>query len=219
MPKTKITAIIHELLERHRLEKEQPTQFKEKMLAMGSEGGRFVETIVRALKPKHGLEIGTSSGFSALCAFKGDEYGHLQLITVDFDPAKAAWAKDNFHRAGVENRVEILVQDGLVAAREGRGPFDYVLLDAAKSQNLPIIKELLPKLAVGAVVLTDNALTHADEMREFTQFVRTHPELASSMVAIGNGIEVTFKLSPPLTDHVVLGDSIERLEHYTGQYR
>lgn len=185
--------------------------FKERMLAMGSEGGRFVETIIRSTKPKRGLEIGTSSGYSALCAFRGDVSGEFRLVTVDFDPAKAVWATDNFQRAGVKDRVEIWVMDGIEAARKAAGGLDYVLLDAAKSQNLPIIKELLPKLNVGAVILTDNMLTHGDELAEFASFVRNHPELASSMVEIGNGIEVTYKLAAPLTNQIVSGDSIERL--------
>lgn len=163
---------------------------------MGSDGGRLVETIVRATNPRRGLEIGTSSGFSALCAMRGDESEQLLLITVDYDPAKAAWARENFERAGISGRIKILIEDGLEAARKIEGPLDYVLLDAAKSQNLPIIKALLPKLSVGAVILTDNMLTHEEEMREFAQFVRHHPDLASSMVAIGNGIELTIKLSP-----------------------
>lgn len=205
-----IDSLILELLERHRQEKDKPGAFKEKMLAMGSEGGRFVETIVRATKPRHGLEIGTSSGFSALCAFKGDSTGEFRLVTVDFDQAKADWARSNFDRAGVGDRIEILVKDGIEAAREIEGGLDYVLLDAAKEQTLPIIKHILPKLNPGAVVLTDNMLTHPKELAEFAAFVRGHPDLASSMVEIGNGIEVTYRLSDRLTDRVVLGDSFER---------
>jgi predicted O-methyltransferase YrrM len=203
-----IDILIRELLERHRQEKDKPLAFREKMLAMGSEGGRLVETIVRSVKPKRGLEIGTSSGFSALCALKGDDSGEFRLVTVDFDPAKAAWAKQNFERAGVTGRVEVWVMDGLAAAEKIDGPLDYVLLDAAKSQNLPILKTLLPKLSPGAVILTDNMLTHEEELREFAGFVRNHPELASGMYAVGNGIEVTFKLTGRLTEEVVAGDRI-----------
>jgi len=190
--------VIAELLECIRAEGEKPPEFKEGMLAIGPEGGRFVETVVRAVKPKRGLEIGTSSGFSALCAFKGDLSGEFRLITVDFDPAKAHWARENFDRAGVGDRVEILVMDGLDAARQVQGLFDYVLLDAAKSQNLPILKELVPKLTAGAVILTDNALTHRAELEDFTRYVRNHYDLASSLVETGNGIEVTFRLASPI---------------------
>ncbi len=211
MDTTKLDVVISELLERHAHEKTDPPEFKERMLAMGSEGGRFVETIVRATRPKRGLEIGTSSGYSALCAMRGDEKKRLELVTVDFDPAKAAWARENFERACVGGRIKIVVADGLEAARMIEGPFEYVLLDAAKSQTLPIMKELLPKLSVGAVVLTDNMLTHSEELKEFAHFVRHHPDLSSNMFEIGNGIEVTVKLSPPLTDKVVLGDAMDRV--------
>ncbi len=211
-----IDSIILSLLERHAREKENPPEFRERMLAMGSEGGRFVETIVRSFRPKRGLEFGTSSGFSALCAMKGALAGYsepsacpFQLITVDFDPAKAAWARDNFEKAGVGGKIKILIQDGLEAAHKVAGPLDFVLLDASKAQNLPIFKVLLPKLSPGAVILTDNMLTHKEELREFGQFVRHHPDLSSAMYSIGNGVEVTIKLTDRLTNEVIPGDSLE----------
>ena len=102
--------------------------------------------------------------------------------------------------------IEIIVDDGLEVAKRFEDSFDYILLDAAKGQNLPIMKALLPKLNVGAVVLTDNAVTHADEMFDFFDFVRHHPELASGLMEIGNGIEVTIKLAERLSPTVVPGD-------------
>jgi predicted O-methyltransferase YrrM len=171
-------------------------KFREPMLPMGPDGGRLVETIVHAIKPQRGLEIGTSSGYSALCAMRGalSAGADFHLVTVDHDAAKAAWAQENFERAGVADRITIVIEDGLAAARKLDGPWDYILLDAAKKHNLPILKALLPKLNPGAVVLTDNVVTHEVEMREFTKFVRNHPELASGLFGVGNGIEVTVKL-------------------------
>jgi len=209
-----IDALIVELLDRHAAEKSSPPMhFRERMLAMGSEGGRLVESVVRMARPATGLEIGTSSGFSALCALRGAlaAGADLHLTTVDFDPAKAAWARSNFERAGVAGRVTILVEDGLEAARRLTGPFDYVLLDASKEQCLPILKELTGKLTPGAVVLTDNMLTHEAELREFARFVRNYPEFASALLPLGNGVELTIKLAPRVSDRIVPGDALERL--------
>lgn len=192
-----IDKVIEELLERWREEKsEPPGQFREPMLAMGPEGGRLIETIVAACKPKRGLEIGTSSGFSALYALRGalKSGGELRLWTVDHDPAKARWAEENFQKAGVLDRVTIIVEDGLKAAQRLPGPWDYVLLDAAKWQNKPIMEAIIPKLNPGGVVLTDNMLTHREELAEFAHFVRTHPLLISAPFPLGNGVEVSFKV-------------------------
>jgi len=194
----KIDKVIHDLISR--MTSANPMKglpkFREPMLPMGPDGGRLVETIVHAIKPQRGLEIGTSSGFSALCAMRGalSAGADFHLVTVDHDAAKAEWAQVNFERAGVANRITIVIEDGLDAARKLDGPWDYILLDAAKKQNLPILKALLPKLNPGAVVLTDNAVTHEAELEEFTKFVRSHPDLASGLMSVGNGIELTVKL-------------------------
>jgi predicted O-methyltransferase YrrM len=195
---SKIDAVISDLIARQAAEREKPAEFKEAMLSMGADGGRLIETIVRLACPRRGLEIGTSSGFSALCAMRSGCEHDFHLITVDHDPAKAEWAQDNFDRAGVDENITIVIEDGLEAARKLPGPFDYVLLDAAKAQNLPIIKALLPKLNAGGIVLTDNILTHAEETKDFVEFVRNHPDLASGMAYVGNGIEVTIKLGKRL---------------------
>ncbi len=202
MDYSKIDAVIRELLAVHAGEKAPPEQFREGIQALGPEGGRLVETVVRMVRPRLGLEIGTSSGFSALCALRGALDGGFRLITVDHDRAKIEWARENFVRAGVQDRVEIVVDDALAAAEKLAGPFDYVLLDADKEQNLPLIKTLLPKLNPGAVVLTDNALTHQVQMRGFFEFVQSHHELASATYHTGHGIEVTVKLVPRITERV-----------------
>ena len=204
----KLDRILRELLERHRLEKlgKTPSPYMEPMLAMGSEGGRLVETVVRMTKPRLGLEVGTSSGFSALCAFRGDASGAFRLITIDRDEKKAGWARQNFIRAGVDARVEIVVMDALEAVKSLDGPFDYVLIDAEKRLTLPIFRNLIPKLNTGAVVLTDNITTHEAELREFTDFVRTHDDFVSSKLSVGNGIEMTIKLADRLKTEIVRGD-------------
>ena len=190
-----LDAVIGELLDLIASGKPIQGDFREPLHAMGRDGGRLVEAICRAVKPRRGLEIGTSSGFSALCAMRGAlaAGADFHLVTVDHDAAKAEWAQSNFERAGVADRITIVIEDGLDAAKKLDGPWDYVLMDAAKSQNLPILKALLPKLNPGAVVLTDNAVTHEAEMHEFTKFVRNHPDLASGLFAVGNGIEFTIK--------------------------
>lgn len=208
MDYSKIDDVIRHLLKLHEEEKRtgSPSEYHEPMLAIGSEGGRVIESIVKVTRPLRGLEIGTSSGFSALCALRGAMDGDFRLTTVDFDAKKADWARQNFEEAGVADRVEIIVDDGLKAALRVGGRFDYVLLDAAKKQNLPILQALMPKLNYGAVILTDNAVTHSAEMQDYFQFVRHHDELVSGLWEIGNGIEVTMKLLPRISDRIIHGD-------------
>ncbi len=207
MDRVKLDSAINELLRLHKaeLDGKKTGDFREPLLLLGSEGGRFVETVVRMSKPRRGLEIGTSAGFSALCAMRGAPEG-FRLTTIDYDPKKAKWAKKNFEKAGVEGRIEIIVDDAMTAVGKLTSKFDYVLLDAAKRQNLPLVKMLLPKLNPGAVVLTDNVITHEQDMLDFLEFVRNNESLQSSLFKVGNGIELTVKLTAKLGEETIPGD-------------
>jgi len=189
-----IDLVLHELIKLDKKGIRQPEKFKEGMLTVGVDGGRFIETIVSLRHPLRGLEIGTSSGYSALWAMRGAIGTGFRLTTVDYDPAKAEWAGENFRRAGVADNIVQIVDKGLSAVKAVDGPFDYVLLDATKRDNLPMMEALLPKLNLGAIVLTDNAITHKSELTDFFQFVRNHPDLVSGLIELGNGIEMTVKL-------------------------
>jgi predicted O-methyltransferase YrrM len=74
------------------------------------------------------------------------------------------------------------------------GPFDYVLNDADKENCDTYIKQLLPKLVPGAAVLTDNTMSHPEELAPFLEWVRTHDAFASAHVPVGNGMELSVYL-------------------------
>ena len=77
-----IDTVIAELLSYHQRGALPPGDFREPMHSMG-EGGRLVEAVVRVIKPRRGLEIGTSSGFSALCAMRGAAAAGVDFHLVD----------------------------------------------------------------------------------------------------------------------------------------
>ena len=117
--------------------------------------------------------------------------GGGRVITIDRDPRKHEIASRWFAEAGLDRVIEC--RTGVAAeVLEGLdGPFDYVLNDADKENCGPYVKQLLAKLAPRAVVLTDNTLTHREELVPFIRWVRGHRAFASAHVPVRNGFEMS----------------------------
>jgi predicted O-methyltransferase YrrM len=136
--------------------------FYEKMrgnyLAISPELGRLLYILARGAKARLIVEFGTSFGISAIhLASALRDNGGGTLITTEFQEEKAARARENLTAAGMSDLVEIRVGDALETLKDGvPGGIDLLFLDGAKGLYLPILKLLEPKLAAGALVITDN---------------------------------------------------------------
>ena len=103
-------------------------------------------------------------------------------------------ARENLARAGLLDAVEIregVAADTLAALP---GPFDFVVLDADRPSYRRYLDLSLPRLAPGGLLVADNVISHADELRDYLARVKSHPDLFSVTVPIGKGEEVSFKL-------------------------
>jgi predicted O-methyltransferase YrrM len=187
-----------DILRRSLSETEYRSRLREFMLPVGPASGRFLNLLV-----KHGgftriLELGTSSGYSALWLADGARATGGGIQTIDNSPEKHAEARANLEEAGLAERVECITAGVLETIARLRGPFDFVLLDYNRAEFSACLDALLPKLAPGAVLAADNMIEpaatrpHADAYRAH---VAAHASLETVLVPVGNGIEVTRKVS------------------------
>jgi caffeoyl-CoA O-methyltransferase len=119
--------------------------------------GRFLAMISQLIRPKFILEIGTFTGYSALCLAEGlAEKG--KLVTLDNNPETNAMARRYFSASPYANQIELIetnAQDYLTALKEKP---DLVFIDADK-ENYPAYFELsLDRLQPGGIILADNVL-------------------------------------------------------------
>jgi caffeoyl-CoA O-methyltransferase len=123
------------------------------------EQGVFMQLLARALGVRSAVEIGTFTGYSALCIARGlPEDGHL--LCLDRNREWTAVARRYWDRAGVGGRVELRVGDALPALRAlpAEPSFDLAFVDADKTGYAGYVEELYPRLRENAVVLLDNTL-------------------------------------------------------------
>lgn len=145
-------------------------------LAISPEEGRFLYMLARGCRALNLVEFGASFGISTtyLAAAAQDNGG--RLITTEVHPDKCAALRRLLGDVGLDASTTVLEGDARETLRDVAGPIDLLFLDGWKSQYLPLLEMLLPKLREGAFVVADNidheaAHDYAERVRAGTDFV------------------------------------------------
>jgi caffeoyl-CoA O-methyltransferase len=126
-------------------------------MMVGALEGRFLEILVYALRPTWVLEIGTFSGYSSISMAAGLPPGG-RVTTCELDPVHAAAARAHIARSPFADRIEVIEGPALDSIRALGGPFDFVFIDADKTNYLAYYEAVLPKLAPHGLIAADNTL-------------------------------------------------------------
>jgi caffeoyl-CoA O-methyltransferase len=127
------------------------------LMMVGLLEGRFLALLVRSLRAKRILELGTFTGFSSISmalALPPDG----RLITCDVNEETTAIARRYAEEAGVVDRIDYRLGPGLEAIASLDGEFDLVFIDADKPNYLKYYEATLPLLAEHGLVILDNTL-------------------------------------------------------------
>jgi predicted O-methyltransferase YrrM len=144
--------------------------------------------LVRSAGAREVVEFGTSFGISTLHLAAGlRDNGGGHLITSEFEPSKAARARENFAAAGLDDLIELREGDALETLADGLPEaIDLVLLDGAKNLYPGVLALLEPRLAPGALVVADNA----ERSPEYLERVRSSAWIS---VPFGGDVEVSMR--------------------------
>ena len=163
--------------------------------------GRFLETLVWLSGARRILEIGTFTGYSALCmasAMPPDG----RLITCEINPERVPIARRHFDASPWGDRMEIRLGPALDTVAGLDGPFDLVFIDADKTNIRNYYEAVLPKLAERGIVAVDNVLWSGQildpddqseqtvAIRAFNDFVATDERVTAVMLTIRDGVTV-----------------------------
>jgi predicted O-methyltransferase YrrM len=171
------------------------TAVAKRMLNITPETGRLLWILARAMNAKRIVEVGTSNAYSTIWLADAARATGGRVTTLEMNPEKIALARANLRKAGLDDVVVEIIEGTAAASLAALpGPFDLVFLDADKASYLQYLELALPKMRTGAMLIADNATTHAEELKEFTRRVRSHPQLFAVTVPIGNGEEIALKV-------------------------
>ena len=174
---------------------------------------REMQSLLRVLlamnSPRQILEVGTAIGFSALFM---SEYApdDCHITTIEKYEKRIPLAKENFKKAGREDRITLLEGDAAQILKELEGPYDMIFMDAAKGQYIHFLPEVLRLLPQGGVLISDNVLQDGDiiesrfavtrrnrtihaRMREYLYEIKHNAGLETVILTLGDGTAVSVK--------------------------
>ncbi|MCT7655622.1 class I SAM-dependent methyltransferase [Oceanimonas sp. NS1] len=132
------------------------------------------------------LEIGTSNGYSTMwLASALPEHG--KVYTIESNPEKVAEAAVNFERVNLSDRI-VQIQGDVGDVLPGvLANLDFIFLDADRKTYLALAESLFGLLKNGGLLVCDNAVSHRDELRAFTDWIAMQNNLSLSLVPVGKG--------------------------------
>ncbi len=127
--------------------------------------GKVMELLSKMIAPKRILEIGTFTGFSALCLAKGLQ-ADGKLVTLELREEDAATAKKYFAKAGMESKIDLRIGDALQIIPTLQENWDLVFIDADKVNYVNYYELTLPSVRSGGWILADNVFFHGEVLEE-----------------------------------------------------
>jgi predicted O-methyltransferase YrrM len=161
--------------------------------------GQFLEIISKLVQPKRILEIGTMVGYSSICLAKGLAVDGI-LHTIEMREQDAEIAKNNFNKAGFNDRIQLHVGNALDIIPQLHEDWDLIFIDADKPGYEKYYQLLKPRLRSGALILADNVFFHGDVLEDeikgkngkaihaFNEMVSADDEVEKIMLTLRDGL-------------------------------
>ncbi len=167
-------------------------------IAVSAQQGKFLNLLATATQAQRVLEIGTLGGYSTIWLARAVGPGG-SVVTLEYQPKHAEVARANLDRAGVGDRVQILVGAALDTLPTLSGePFDLVFIDADKENNVGYLNWAVQLCRPGSVIVVDNVIregaileVRADDVtargsRDVLELMGKHPRLrAAALQTVG----------------------------------
>lgn len=136
----------------------------------------FLRIILESSNAQRGIEVGSASGYGAINMGMGFERTGGHLITIDIDPGMVRQSRENVKKMGLEKTVTVVEGDALEVIPNLEGKFDFIFIDAVKQDYFKYFKAAQPLLKPGAVIVADNVIRFADQMRDFLDAMENDPD-------------------------------------------
>lgn len=169
--------------------------------------GKTLEIFSKMLRPQAILEIGTYTGYSAICMARGLGSGG-RLTTIDINEELETMVRGFFEKAGLSPKIDYRIGNALYIIPELQGNFDMVFIDADKTNYANYYRMLIDRVNQGGIILADNVLWSGKVLAkegekiqkdtqaiiDFNRMVQEDPRVENVLFPIRDGIMMARKL-------------------------
>lgn len=167
--------------------------------------GRFLSMVSHMIKPQNILEIGTYTGYSAICLAEGMQ-PNGKLVTIDVNEELEKRVRGYFREGGLENKIDYLLGDAATIIPALNSTFDLVFIDADKENYAKYYELVFDKVPVGGYILADNVLWSGKVVREkidkdtraiksFNEKIQSDSRVENMLLPLRDGISLVRKVS------------------------
>ncbi len=188
-------------------ELERETNLKVLMPRMisGHFQGRVLSMLSKMIQPKNILEIGTYTGYSALCLAEGLT-NDGRLLTIDINAELAELVRKYFNKSNYKNQIEYIIADAMNYLKTIQGKFDIVFIDADKENYQQYYDMIIDHVNPGGYIIADNVLWSGKVVAElkkidkdtqaildFNAFVQSDERVENVLFPIRDGLLIARK--------------------------
>jgi len=190
----KVDRVLKELDKRKEEELSLGLPPERRLRSIPHETGQFLNILVKAIKARKILEIGTALGYSTIWLGEAAKKIKGKVFTLECNPESAKLAWENLIKAGLDKVVKIVLGDARVTLYEVNGEFDFVFIDAEKKDYIAYFDMVFPKTRPEGLIIADNIISHANELVYFKKHIEEFPNVESVAVPIGKGELLIYKV-------------------------
>ena len=168
--------------------------------------GRLLKMFVRMIRPKRVLELGTFTGYSAMCLAEGLLGEDACVHTIEIDDELEDFIREHFGRTPLGERITLHIGDAKEIIPTIEGDFDLVFVDANKRHYLDYYNLILPRVKKGGFILADNTLWDGkvvdwgkkldDQTKgilDFNDFVAADQSVEKVILPLRDGLTIIYK--------------------------
>ncbi len=182
------------------LNRETNLKVNQPRMLSGHLQGRILSFLSKLIQPEFILEIGTYTGYSALCLAEGLRTGG-KLVTIDPNEETNLFAKKFFEASPYAKQIKLVKDQALNVIPKLDGAIDLVFIDADKKNYLNYYKEVIKKVRKGGVIIADNVLwsgkvvenessmdVETKAIHEFNSFVSKDERVEHLLLPVRDGL-------------------------------
>jgi len=148
--------------------------------------GRFLYDLIIGKGYRRGLEIGTSNGYSTLWMGLAFRETGGKIITIEYEKLRGIEAQENFEKSGLDDIIDLRINDAFKEILAIKGEFDFIFLDAWKPDYIRFFELIRGRVKPGGAIAAHNVIAQERSMRDFLEAIENDQGLETTYIEVSS---------------------------------